>query len=396
MTCTEYAVLLEKLLEDAVTPAEEALLRQHEAQCPACAARRRALDSLQDSLQGLSTPPMPEGFHQAWTQRIKEEAPMLEQPEKRKPFPKKAIHRALAVAAAAVFVVGGTLLTRDDPALRRTTKAQEEISYDEAGDTGGSMLNSVAYSMDATAAAPRSASGKLAVGGSLEQQNPEAKVIRNASLTIGTQQYDTSLADLKALCESSGGWVSQVSESVGRDGLRYAYLSLRVPADQLDSCLTGTGQLGRIIRREESANDVTESYYDTQARLDTQKALMARLQALVTDAADLSDLLALEAQMADTQYEIDRLQSSLDSTDRQVAYSTVDVSLQEESSSTLVTADVTFSERLRSAVSAGVKAFVDFFADVAVFLTAALPFIAIVAVVALVIFMIGKIRRKKK
>jgi len=122
---------------------------------------------------------------------------------------------------------------------------------------------------------------------------------------------------------------------------------------------------------------------------------MARLQSLVTDAADLADLLALEAQLADTQYEIDRLQSSLDSTDRQVAYSSVDVSLQEESSSALVTADVTFAERLRSAVSAGTKAFVNFFADVAVFLTAALPFIVIVAVVALAALLARKLRRKK-
>lgn len=396
MTCNEYAVLLEKFLEDAITPAEEALLRQHEAQCPACAARRRALDSLQDSLQSLDTPPMPEDFHQAWTQRIKEEAPMLEQPDKRKVFPKKAITRALAVAAAAVFVVGGTLLTRDNPALSRTTKAQEESSYDEAGDTGGYQLNSISYDMAASPEAmPRSASGKLAVTGSLEQQNPEAKIIRSASLTIGTQAYETSLSELKALCESSGGWVSHVSESTGKDGLRYAYLSLRIPADQLDAYLEGTGQLGRMIRREESASDVTESYYDTQARLDTQKALMARLQALVTDAADLSDLLALESQLADTQYEIDRLQSSLDNTDRQVAYSSVDVSLQEESASTLVTADVTFGERLQNAISAGVKAFVDFFADVAVFLTAALPFIAIVAVIALATLLVRKLHKKK-
>ena len=86
--------------------------------------------------------------------------------------------------------------------------------------------------------------------------------------------------------------------------------------EQLDDYFSGTSGLGRVISREESATDVTESYYDTQARLETQQALMARLQALVTDAADLSDLLTLESQIAETQYQIDRLQSSLNSTDR--------------------------------------------------------------------------------
>ena len=46
---------------------------------------------------------------------------------------------------------------------------------------------------------------------------------------------------------------------------------------------------------------------DTETRLATQRALMARLQSLVTEAASLTELLELESQIADTQYTIDRL-----------------------------------------------------------------------------------------
>ena len=137
---------------------------------------------------------------------------------------------------------------------------------------------------------------------------------------------------------------------------------------------------------------MTASYQDTRTRLDTQIALMERLQALITDSGDLSDLLALESQIADTQYQIDSLQSSLNRTDRQVSYSTVDVTLREEKVAELTDTRVSFGERIASAVTVGFEAFVDFLQDMAVFLVAALPFIAIVVVA----FVIGKIIIRKR
>ena len=168
-----------------------------------------------------------------------------------------------------------------------------------------------------------------------------------------------------------------------------------VPQEALDGYLAGSEQLGRITSRSESAEDVTASYQDTRARLDTQIALMERLQALMGEAGDLSDLLALESQIADTQYQIDRLQSSLNSTDRQVDYATVSVTLKEETTVELTDDTVTLGERIRSAVRVGWEAFTGFLSDMAVFLVAALPFIGVVAAVVIALWIIRKIRRRK-
>ena len=65
MNCSEYSVLLEKLLEGGLTGEDEQALRRHETGCPACARQRRELDRLQDTLSALDSevPPMPEDFH---------------------------------------------------------------------------------------------------------------------------------------------------------------------------------------------------------------------------------------------------------------------------------------------------------------------------------------------
>ena len=356
---------------------------------------------LRDVLSGLNeeVPTMPEGLHAAWMQKV-------EDTKMEKTRTMKTVTRWLSVAAAMVFVIGGTLLTRDYLTFQSDDmkSAQNKTSavmygaaaYDEAAveeyamDTAanGVMLTSAKRSSDTTGA---TVSGGGETGAAAVT---EKKIIRTASMTIVTQDFDSSLSTLKATCEGQGGWIESASESTNSySGLRTAYLTLRVPQDGLDTYLEGTEALGRVTSRSESAQDVTASYQDTQTRLNTQLALMERLQALITESGDLSDLLALESQIADTQYMIDSLQSSLNSTDRQVSYSTVSVTLKEEKTVELTDATVTLGERILSALTVGWEAFTGFLADMAVFLVAALPFIALVVIVVIVIRIIK--RRKK-
>lgn len=335
----------------------------------------KRLDSL-----NMDVPPMPEGFHEGWTARLEDEAMAT----KRKKFNRPALIRALSVAAALVFVIGGTLLAGGTNApsgeISNATAAQKR-SYDIAEneyDGGFGILLGTAADDDVAEMGAGMTGGAV----SMAEAPSERMLIRTASLTISTQTYDESLSALLALCQSAGGWTSSTSESEGNSGLRTCYLTLRIPAESLGGFLSGAGGVGRVTRRSEYVEDVTENYYDTRARLETQQALMARLQALVTDAASLGDLLELEAQIADTQYQIDRLQTNLNATERQVNFSTVDVTLREESpAATIIDEEKTLGERLVSAVKSGGAAFLRLMENAVVFLAAALPFLAIVAAV---------------
>lgn len=346
---------------------------------------------------GEDTPPLPEGFHERWVGRL--EADMSETKAKR-PW-KTAMLRSLAVAATAVFILGGAWKAQklpNGPQSRNSAAQTRGAVYDAVPE---SEWKDAAYDMptevseDAGYGMNRMASVRSTAAN--EAGAAQQKIIRTASLTIGTQQYDESLAALLTLCENAGGWSSSTSEQTASNGLRTAYLTLRVPSESLDDFLSGTGGLGRVTHRSETADDVTETYQDAQARLETQQALMARLQALVTDAASLSELLELEAQIADTQYQIDRLQSSLNVTDRQVDYATVDVTLSEEKpSADLTDGEASLGQRLASAVLTGGSAFLSLLADAAVFLAAALPFAAVAAIVWAAALLIRTLVRKRR
>jgi len=387
---------------------------------------------LRDALSGLNevVPPMPEGLHAAWMQKVEED--QMEDKRIEKARSRKAFTRFLSIAAAMVFVIGGTLLTRDDLERQaRTEKAyQDLVTQNDAqilrawtaeefklalADYDSAAANTTSFTMTRSTGADMGAGvygaetqgmTLMAKGASYDIEEagvPEAdavqtgkKIIRTASLTIQTQTYDLSLTNLKAMCEAEGGWLESSSESQNSStGLRTARLTLRIPQSALDGYLLGTEELGRITSRSENATDVTASYQDTQTRLNTQLALMERLQALITESADLSDLLALESQIADTQYQIDTLQSSLNATDRQVTYSTVSVTLREETAPALTDTTVSLGERIAAAVRMGCGTLVDFLQDMLVFIVAALPYIGVVAAFAVVITLARRLKRRK-
>ncbi len=409
MKCNEYDVLLNKLLDGELTPEEEKAMAQHEAECPDCAARREAMLLLQEDLSALDEdiPPMPEDLAEGWMSEIRKEAAM-QQTESTKPAaaPKKRIHwvRWVGIAAAAVLVLGGTLMTRDilNPAAPAQNLTVGRTTYREtsaAQNTWGVMADEDAYEYEyepMEEAAEALGDTALNSRKTAQTQNPEAKIIRTASLTIATLNFDDALKMLEERCTALGGWVASASVSENSQGLHTASMNLRVPAAELDGFLGGVGDAGRITRRDETATDVTESYRDTQMRLETQKALMTRLQALVPEAASLTELLELESQIADTQYQIDALTSSLNATDRKVSYSTVSVTLREEKpEEKAADTRLSFGERLGAALAKGFQGFTGFLGDVLMFLTAALPFLALIGAVVLIIVLVRRRSRAK-
>ena len=118
---------------------------------------------------------------------------------------------------------------------------------------------------------------------------------------------------------------------------------------------------------------------------------MERLQTLVTDAADLSDVLELEEKIADTQYQIDRLQGQLQTTDRKVEYATVSLTLREEREAETATDErVTLFKRIQSALLLGINNLAGFASDVLVFLAMILPFAAVAAAAVLAVRLFRK------
>ncbi len=419
MTCEAYEALLVRHIAGEATPEEEAEMHRHEAGCPACAAQRAALDGTDADLRTLAEeiPPMPEGLHTRWAGRFAQPEPDAAADEPMTQRKHRNWWRGIAVAAALVFVVGGAIMTKDSLNPRGTAAVSGAAARKTADSTYGGVY-------DGGAPAPNLSLNSYQAAGGVEteeamvydfeeeieeepefapaEETPETgsarekKIIRNVSLSMTTRAFEESLSALRQGCENAGGWIAQEAVSTNYSGLRTASLTLRIPAEQLDSFLSAADSAAQITSRMVTASDVTDSYYDTKSRLESERVLLARLQALAVEAADLSDLLELESKISETQYTIDRLEGSLRSTDRQVSDSTVSITLREEAKAEAVQNEqLSLGDRISHAFSVGLEWLGEALTDLCLFLVAALPFLLIIAVLIAAAVLIRRGRKRK-
>lgn len=158
------------------------------------------------------------------------------------------------------------------------------------------------------------------------------KLIRRASLTIESTEFQKSLNHINGLITEYGGYIqnSQISGNrYGSQDNRSAYIVVRIPDAKLGLFLDGAEDLGNIISRSESTEDVTSQYTDTQARLTSLKTEFDRLLVLIDRAEKLEDIIKIEERLSQVRYQMDSVTAQLKMLDNEVDFSTVSIELYE-------------------------------------------------------------------
>ena len=106
----------------------------------------------------------------------------------------------------------------------------------------------------------------------------------------------------------------------------------------------------------QSGDDVTERVVDIEARLANGRNTEKRLgEVLRNRTGDVSDVLAVEREIARVREEIERLDGERTNLERRVAYATVTLEVTESRQATLDTGPVPLSTRLRNAAIDGLR-----------------------------------------
>ena len=183
-----------------------------------------------------------------------------------------------------------------------------------------------------------------------------AKKIYRATLELQTLEFEKANADIAALVEQYGGYFEEKSLSTYSSSYRYANYTVRVPAAQFESFCAQVGDLCHVTYTTSSAEDISETYYDTKARLETAQIKLERLQELLKKADNMADIITIESAISETEYAIDALSGTLRSYDSLVDYATIYLNLEEVYRlSNTVDAPKTFGEKLGNAFADGVK-----------------------------------------
>ncbi len=156
----------------------------------------------------------------------------------------------------------------------------------------------------------------------------DRKVIGTAAASLESDDVKDSAARLTAAVEALGGYVSGSSLVELSDARFRAVLILRIPAAEMDVLLAKLSDFGRVVSTQTSTEDVTEAYYDAQARLTNALAQETQLLGIMKTATTVQDTLLVRAELDKVQQSIEQLKGQIRLWDALVDMATLTATLE--------------------------------------------------------------------
>jgi len=159
-------------------------------------------------------------------------------------------------------------------------------------------------------------------------------IVTTFDLVAETMDFDSSTEFIRSLTHEFGGFIGNSSED-GRSHFdewraRSAFFTLRIPSGHVHEFVAVLGESTNIIRTSEFAEDITESYFDNRARLDSlinQESLLTGL--LESEGAGLEYILEVHRELSNVRHQIEVFNSIIQRQGQAVSLSTVHISIQE-------------------------------------------------------------------
>ena len=269
---------------------------------------------------------------------------------------------------------------------------EESSSYYTNGYSGGEgMVASESYYRDDEAPAESyAASGSN--NSTTQSITQNKKMILTARMNLDTMNLDETVAAITKSVSEFGGYIQQSTNSN-----RSYEATIRIPADKYADFLKTIEEAGTSTYYTEEIKDITDTYTDLTARLDSLKAQEAKVLEFYDKAESIEDLMAVEERLSEIRYQIESIEASLKNYDLLIAYSTLYLNVRE--TSVTQPTKQSFFQRLGNAFSNGFKDFIygveDFLVDLSYNIFDIL-FIALLAGVAYFVYRRIKNRKNKK
>ncbi len=154
---------------------------------------------------------------------------------------------------------------------------------------------------------------------STTKQQATPLLIYSATLHMAVFEATQTLDATQKLAEKLGGYLV-------RRGDRS--ITVRVPSKKFRGVLSTIAKLGDVLHRDESVEDVTEKFYDLRTRLTNARAMRARLEQLLQQAANVKEALMVEKELARVTTDIEVMEGKLKLMGELIRFSTITLQLK--------------------------------------------------------------------
>lgn len=330
MTTGHVTELLSAYLDERVSSGERARIVEHLDACESCRAHLESLRKTVALLHAAEPVRAPDGFHAQVRGRIEAQPGRAARTFGllRWTWSWRTAGVIVAVVMIGLFTVN--VLREQFPRVALPRARGPEVSVTPPPPP---FPGPPSASVDRAARAPELGApqaGGLPVPAPYTPGEPALRrVIRTASVMLEVRDLDETASRLTRIAEVAGGFIADSSYAQAASAPEGTFV-LRVPAPRFADVLSQVEELGRVQQRRISGQDVTEEYVDLQARIRNLERYEQRLLTFVDRATKVSDLLAIEQELARVRGEIEMLTGRERYLDRQVDLASIQVSAHEQ------------------------------------------------------------------
>jgi hypothetical protein len=150
-------------------------------------------------------------------------------------------------------------------------------------------------------------------------------IVRTGQLNLEVAVLDDAIVAAEKAVTAAGGYVA-ASQRQGDDENAAAMVTYRVPVERWEATLTALRKVGvKVLSEQTGSEEVTSQVVDLGARLANLRATEAALQAIMTKATKIPDILEVQAQLTGVRQEIEQLTAQKLSLEERAAMATLTV-----------------------------------------------------------------------
>lgn len=312
----------------------------------------------------------------------------------------RKIFTAMAVSGLILLTSCGDSEKASDFAVNT---AQESSYSDYSGDN---------YNGEEEAADEEYSENGEIEGMSNKQSTPKAidkqMLVYSCDMSIDVLEFDKAVDQFHELINKYNGFIESETYTDGGSSTQWKYTDekkwkvlnavIRVPSADYDSFCKDAENVGDMRRKSASVQNLTTEYSDLKTTLSIYEAKEKRYLELLENITDENEAMAVEKELTEIQIEIARLKTRMNSIEGDVAYSYINLSLNEVREYTEEPVEIktdTFGQRLSNTLSRTWSGFLEFMEGLLFFIIRVFPYAVVFGVFIFVISKLKKLYRHK-
>jgi hypothetical protein len=138
------------------------------------------------------------------------------------------------------------------------------------------------------------------------------KIIYDAQIDLVVDSVDPVAKKLASLVQEARGYIAEQNVTGSPGSLRSIHWKVRIPVEQFDSFVNSVVSLGELERNNRTSQDVSEQYYDLEARIKNKKVEEQTLNKILQErSGKLEDVLKIEIELSRVRGEIEQLEGKI-------------------------------------------------------------------------------------